>query len=128
MGVPFFAIMYLAALQSIPLDIYEAATIDGCGRIKTFFKITLPYIMPTVITTLLLRTIWVFNSIEMIMIMTGGGPAYSSETVTSYMYTKAYGTQDFGMAAAMGVLVMIVLMLYSGLFLRGTRYEESGDF
>ena len=127
-GVPFFAIMYLAALQSIPLDIYEAATIDGCGRIKTFFKITLPYIMPTVITTLLLRTIWVFNSIEMIMIMTGGGPAYSSETVTSYMYTKAYGTQDFGMAAAMGMLVMIVLMLYSGLFLRGTRYEESGDF
>ncbi len=127
-GVPFFAIMYLAALQSIPLDIYEAATIDGCGRIKTFFKITLPYIMPTVITTLLLRTIWVFNSIEMILIMTGGGPAYSSETVTSYMYTKAYGTQDFGMAAAMGVTVMIVLMLYSVLFLRGTRYEESGDF
>ena len=106
----------------------EAATIDGCGKVKGFFRITLPYIKPTIITTLLLRTIWVFNSIEMILIMTGGGPAYSSETVTSYMYTKAYGTQDFGMAAAMGVLVMIVLMLYSVLFLRGTRYEESGDF
>ncbi|HHU79281.1 MAG TPA: sugar ABC transporter permease [Clostridiales bacterium] len=127
-GVPFFAIMYLAALQSIPSDVYEAATIDGCSRIKGFFLITIPYITPTMITTLLLRTIWVFNAIEMIMIMTGGGPAYSSETITSYMYTKAYGTQDFGTAAAMGLLVMIVLMLYSTIFLRSTRYEESGDF
>ena len=63
MGIPFFRnVMILAALQSVPDDIYEAADIDGCGMFRKFFSLTLPYIKPTIIMTVLLRTIWIFNS------------------------------------------------------------------
>lgn len=127
-GVPFFAIMYLAALQSIPNEIYEAAVMDGCGPIRKFFSVTLAYIKPTIIVTLLLRTIWIFNSVELIIVMTDGGPAYSSETLSSYMYSRAYSTLDFGMAAALGIVFMLALTLYALFFLRMTRFEEAGDF
>ena len=127
-GVPFFAIMYLAALQSIPNEIYEAAVIDGCGPIRKFFSVTLAFIKPTIIVTLLLRTIWIFNSVELILVMTDGGPAYSSETLSSYMYSRAYSTNDFGMAAALGFVFMMALSLYALFFLRATRFEEAGDF
>jgi len=114
-GIPFFAINILAALQSIPADIYEAADVDGCGLTRQFFQITLPYIKPTLITTILLRTIWVFNSFDLIMVITDGGPANTSQTLTSYMYAKAFGNYDLGQAAALGVLLMMGLafMLWS---------------
>lgn len=128
MGVPFFAIMNLAALQSIPKEVYEAADMDGCGNVKRFFSITLPYIKPTVIMTLLLRTIWIFNSFDLIVIITGGGPANTSQTLPSYMYTKAFSSYDFGLACALGVLLMVTLAIYSVFFLKVTKYEEAGDF
>lgn len=128
MAIPFFAIMYLAALQSIPSDVYEAAELDGCTGIKTFFHITFPYIKPTVITTLLLRTIWVFNSYELIVVITNGGPANTSQTLASYMYSKAYANYDFGVASALGVALMIVLGLYALGFMKITKYDQAGDF
>jgi multiple sugar transport system permease protein len=128
MGVPFFAIMYLAALKSIPENTYEAAEVDGCNSIRKFFSITLPYIKPTIIVTILLRTIWIFNSFDMIVIITGGGPANTSQTLPSYMYTRAFAGYDFGLAAAMGFLLMVVLALYAALFLFFTKYSTAGDF
>ncbi len=128
MGVPFFAIMYLAALQSIPEDVYEAADIDGCGAIRRYFAITLPYIKPTVIMTLLLRTIWVFNSFDLIVVITGGGPANHSQTLPSYMYTRAFSGYDFGLASALGVILMLALGIYAVFFLKVTRYNKAGDF
>ena len=74
-GIPFFAINILAALQSVPSEIYEAADVDGCGTIRKFFSLTLPFIKPTVIMTILLRTIWIFNSFDLVVIITEGGPA-----------------------------------------------------
>ena len=74
-GIPFFGINILAALQSVPSDIYEAADMDGCGTIRKFFTLTLPYIKPTIIMTILLRTIWIFNSFDLVVIITEGGPA-----------------------------------------------------
>lgn len=128
MGVPFFAIMYLAAFQSIPGDVYEAADIDGCGAFKRFFAITFPYIKPTVIMTLLLRTIWVFNSFDLIVVITGGGPANHSQTLPSYMYTRAFSGYDFGLASALGVVLMVILAVYAVVFLRVTKYNKAGDF
>lgn len=128
MGVPFFAIMNLAALQSIPADMYEAAEIDGCGSIKKFFSITLPYIKPTIIMTLLLRTIWIFNSFDLIVVITNGGPASSSQTLPSYMYTRAFSSYDFGLASALGMVLMVVLAVYAIVFLRVTKYNKAGDF
>lgn len=127
-GIPFFAIMILAALQSIPTDIYEAADVDGCGMIRQFFQITLPYIKPTLITTVLLRTIWIFNSLDLVVIITGGGPANTSQTLPAYMYSKAFGSYDFGFAAALGVLLMIILGTYALVFLKITKYDKAGDF
>ena len=126
MGIPFFAIMILAALQSIPADVYEAADVDGCGTVRQFFQITLPYIKPTLITTVLLRTIWIFNSLDLVVIITDGGPANSSQTLPAYMYSKAFGSYDFGFA--LGVMLMIILGLYALIFLKVTKYDKAGDF
>lgn len=128
MGIPFFAIMYLAALQSIPLDVYEAAELDGCSGIKKFTKITVPYIKPTIITTLLLRTIWVFNSFDLVLVITNGGPANTSQTLPSFMYAKAFANYDFGFASALGVVLMIVLGVYALTFMKLTNYDKAGDF
>ena len=128
MGVPFFAIMNLAALQSIPADVYEAADMDGCGAIRRFFSITMPYIKPTVIVTILLRTIWIFNSFDLIVVITGGGPANYSQTLPSFMYTRAFSGYDFGLASALGVLLMVILAVYAVVFLKATKYNRAGDF
>jgi multiple sugar transport system permease protein len=128
MGIPFFAIMILAALQSIPADVYEASHIDGCGPFRRFFQITLPYIKPTVIVTILLRTIWIFNSFDLIVVITNGGPANYSQTLPSYMYTKAFSSYDFGLASALGVLLMVTLVLYVSVFLKATNYNKAGNF
>ena len=127
-GVPFFAIMILAALQSIPQDVFEAADIDGAGSFAKFVQITIPYIKPTIIMTLLLRTIWIFNSADLIFVMTNGGPANSSHTLASYMFNQAYAALDFGQAAALGVVFMIILLIYINIFLKVTRYDKAGDF
>ncbi|WP_320129903.1 sugar ABC transporter permease [uncultured Sphaerochaeta sp.] len=128
MGIPFFAIMILASLQSIPKEVYEASYIDGCGVLRRFFEITFPYIKPTVIVTILLRTIWIFNSFDLIVVITNGGPANYSQTLPSYMYTKAFSSYDFGLASALGVILMVSLILYVTIFLKVTQYNKAGDF
>ena len=128
MGIPFFGIMILAALQSVPDDIYEAADIDGCGMFRKFFSLTLPYIKPTIIMTVLLRTIWIFNSFDLIVIITGGGPVNYSQTLPSYMYSKAIASYDFGLASAFGVLLIVILGIYAVLFLKLSNYDKAGDF
>lgn len=128
MGIPFFAIMLLAALQSIPDDITEAARIDGGNGFQIFKAITLPYVKPTIITTLLLRVIWVFNSFDIIVTLTNGGPANSSQTLLSYMYNKAFSGYDFGFASAIGILVIVCLTLFAVVFMKLTNYREAGDF
>ena len=127
-GIPFFGIMILAALQSIPDEIYEAADMDGFGMFRKFFSLTLPYIKPTVIMTILLRTIWIFNSFDLVVIVTQGGPANYSQTLPSYMYTKAFSGYDFGLAGAFGVLLMVILGVYAVLFLKLSNYDKAGDF
>jgi multiple sugar transport system permease protein len=126
-GIPFFGIMILAALQSVPHEIHEAANIDGAGRVKRLFKITIPYIKPTLVLTLLLRVIWVFNSADLIYIMTNGGPANSSHNLPSYIFAKIGYSTDFGQASALGVAMLIFLTVYAVVFLRVTKYREAGD-
>ncbi|MFD0694717.1 carbohydrate ABC transporter permease [Paenibacillus sp. GCM10027628] len=127
-GVPFFGIMLLAALQSVPKDIYESADIDGANRLTKLFAVTIPYIKPTIILTVLLRVIWVFNSADLIYIMTNGGPANTSHNLSSYIFNQISYTTDFGQASALGVLMLIILVIYTLLFLRATKYDDAGDF
>lgn len=127
-GVPFFGIMILAALQSIPGEVYESADMDGAGKVAQLFRITIPYIKPTLIITLLLRVIWVFNSADIIYIMTNGGPANSSHNLPSYIFSQVFNNTDFGQASALGVIMITLLAVYSVIFLKMTNYKESGDF
>lgn len=127
-GVPFFGIMLTAAFQSIPFDLYEAADMDGSGAIKKFIYITVPYAKPTIILTLLLRTIWVFNSADLIYVMTNGGPSNCTHTLASYMFSKAYSTLNFGQTGALGVMFMTGLALYAVVFMKATNYDGSGGF
>lgn len=126
-GIPFFGIMILAALQSVPAELEEAAVIDGANVIQKFWNVTIPCIKPTLVTTVLLRTIWIFNNADLIYIMTKGGPANSSHTLSSYMFTKAYSTLDFGFASALGVLFMIGLTIYTLIFMKVTKYNQEVD-
>lgn len=120
-GVPFFAITLLAALRSIPRDLYEAAAIDGASTWQSFLHITLPFLMPMITITILLRTVWVANSPELIFVMTGGGPANASQTLPNYVFTSAYKSMDFGYASALATVLMVMLVTYSILllFVRG---------
>ncbi|MHB8063805.1 MAG: carbohydrate ABC transporter permease [Ruminiclostridium sp.] len=127
-GIPFFGIMILASLQSIPFEVFESAKVDGANAVITFFKITLPYVKPTLVTTLLLRAIWVFNSADMVYIMTGGGPANSSAILPLYVFNQAFYSMDFGYGSAIGILMMAILGAFAVLFLKITKYDSAGDF
>jgi multiple sugar transport system permease protein len=112
-GIPFFAITNLAALQSIPKDLYEAASIDGASVFKQFRSITLPLLAPTLAITILLRTVWVANFADLIVVMTNGGPADSTQTVASYIFTVAFRRLDFGYASSIAAVLLILLFIYA---------------
>lgn len=112
-GIPFFAITILAALQSIPRDIYEAASIDGATGFQQFRSITLPFLAPTLAIAILLRTVWVANFADLIVVMTGGGPADRTQIVASYIFTTAFRKLDFGYASAISLVLLALLLTYS---------------
>ena len=112
-GVPFFAITLLAALQSIPNELYESASIDGASEAQQFRSITLPFLAPTIAITLMLRTVWIANFADLIVVMTNGGPADSTQIVASYIFTQAFRRLDFGYASAIAAVLLLLLLLYS---------------
>ena len=106
-GIPFFAITLLAALQSIPNELYEAASIDGASEAQQFRSITLPFLAPTIAITLMLRTVWIANFADLIVVMTNGGPADSTQIVASYIFTQAFRRLDFGYASAIAAVLLV---------------------
>lgn len=123
-GIPFFGMMILAALQSVSEELIEAAKLDGATAIQRFYHIIIPSIKPTLVVTTMLRTIWIFNSSDLIYIMTKGGPVNSSHTLSSYMFVKAYNTLDFGFASALGTLFMFGLSIYAFVYIKVSRFNE----
>jgi multiple sugar transport system permease protein len=112
-GIPFFAITLLAALQSIPKDLYEAATLDGASAWNRFSRITLPLLAPTIAITVMLRTVWIANFPDLIVVMTRGGPADSTQILASYIFTQAFQRLDFGYASAVAAVLLVLLLLYA---------------
>ncbi len=112
-GIPFFAITLLAALQSVPKDVYEAAAIDGAGAVRRFRSITLPFLAPTIAITVLLRTVWIANFADLIVVMTKGGPADSTQILSSYIFTLAFQRLDFGYASAVAAVLLVLLLAYA---------------
>lgn len=123
-GIPFFAIMLLAALQSVPSQLMEAGKIDGAGPVRRLFSITIPYIKPTIVSTLLLRTMWIMNFPDIIYAMTGGGPANSTNILAMQMINKILKFYDYGQGSAFGIVIMVLLFTYAVVFLRLTSDKE----
>jgi multiple sugar transport system permease protein len=123
-GIPFFAIMLLAALQSVPLEIYEAADIDGAGYFIKLFHITIPYIKPTIINTTLLRVIWIMNFPEIIYAMTSGGPANSTNILATQMINKIFNFLNYGQGSAIGIVIMSIMIIYAIIYLKITSLKE----
>jgi multiple sugar transport system permease protein len=124
-GFPFFAVMILAGLQSIPASYYEAASIDGASTFRQFWHITLPGISGVVMTAVLLRIIWVANSIDVIYVMTGGGPGYATYTLPLYAFIKARTGLDFGYGSAIAVLFTTMLLGVVVIYLRRVSKDVS---
>ncbi|TDC96007.1 sugar ABC transporter permease [Nonomuraea deserti] len=123
-GVTFFAIMIMAALQSVPRDLYEAASVDGASRLRQFWHVTLPHIRPTLALIVLLRIIWILNFPDLIYSMTGGGPAGGTDIITTFLIQQVIGG-DYGRAGAVGLLVLGLLLAFSVFYLNATRFEKA---
>lgn len=123
-GVPFFAINILAALQSIPGEIYESASVDGSNPFITFFKIMVPMIKDTILLTTLLRTIWTLNIVDIIYSMMGGGPNYATITLPVYIMQKYTDTLNNGYCSAMAVVMVLVLFVFVLLYLKLSKYGK----
>jgi multiple sugar transport system permease protein len=123
-GVTFFAIMILAALQSVPEELLEAGAIDGAGKVRTLFQIVIPFIRTTLLLTVLLRVIWVFNFPEIIYGMTGGGPAQQTHIVTSWMINFTQ-QGDYGVASALGLIVVAVLIIFTSFYLMALKERDA---
>ncbi|HYZ25216.1 MAG TPA: sugar ABC transporter permease [Rhodopila sp.] len=116
-GFPFFAITLLAGLQAIPSELYEAAEIDGAGMFSQFWHITVPGLADVIATALLLRMIWVANSLDLILVMTGGGPGTATQTLPLHAFLTAWSGGNYGQGSAMAVLLTLILLSVVGLLL-----------
>ncbi|MGE0279848.1 MAG: carbohydrate ABC transporter permease [Rhizobiaceae bacterium] len=117
-GVPLVTLYMLAAMQSIPKDLYEAAWVDGAGRFYRFRRITLPMIVPALLTMSMLSLIATFNSFDIIWILTRGGPSGETTTMIIDTYKTAIGSYKYGEGAARAVLICIFLSIFSFLYFR----------
>lgn len=117
-GFPFFAIMILAGLQTIPASLYEAAEIDGANDWQQFWNITMPGLKGVLVTAVMLRIIWVANSVDVIYVMTGGGPGYATHTLPLYAFKRTYSSMDFGYGSALAVTFSVLLLGAIVLYLR----------
>lgn len=109
-GVGWNLVVFLAALQSVPQELYESAEIDGCGSFSKFLYITLPSIKSTILFALVMLTIGGFNVFTSIKMITDGKPMHQTEVVLTWMYTKAFTSGEFGYAAALSFIVAVTLV------------------
>ena len=110
-GIGWNMVIFLAALQQVPKDLYEAADIDGCGAWKQIVYVTLPGIKGTILFALIELTIGGFNVFTSIKMITGGKPAHQTDTLLTWMYYKAFSTGQFGYAAALSFVMALSLGL-----------------
>jgi len=115
---PFVMLVFFAALQALPEYVYEAARIDGLSGSQIFFRVTLPLLRPAILIVLIIRAVDALRSLELVFMMTKGGPAGDTEVLPWYLYTTGFMSLDLGYAAAMAVLMLALVTVLSQLFVR----------
>lgn len=116
----FFTLFFLAGLYAIPPEYYEASSVDGSGTLQRFRDITIPMLMPVIVGAMILRVIGLFNSPDILLILTGGGPGHATETLSLYGFQMAYLRFDFGYAAALSVLALLCLLAFTVVYVRAS--------
>ncbi len=123
-GIPFNMVILYGGLQAIPAAIDEAAALDGTSAWQRFRYITLPLLRPVTLVVLTLGLIYTIKVFDIIMIVTRGGPANSSQTLTTYAYNQSFQQLAFGRGAAVGNLLILVAIGFAAVYLRATRETE----
>jgi multiple sugar transport system permease protein len=122
---PLVMITLLAGLQTIPADYYEVAEIEGANAIQTFRQVTVPSMLPSISSAVVVAAIWAFNAFTLPFIMTGGGPLRSTEVLGLYIYKQAFTAFDFGAAAAAAIILFLLILLFVVAYLRIVRDEAT---
>ncbi|OPJ65249.1 carbohydrate ABC transporter permease [Clostridium oryzae] len=112
-GIGWVMIMYTAAIQDLPKDIYEAADVDGASKRQQMWKITLPLLASRTYFIIINLIIGAFNIMLQVMLVTGGGPMGKTDVLLDYMYNKAFSSFDFGYAAALSLIMSVILIIIS---------------
>jgi multiple sugar transport system permease protein len=115
---PFVVILLTAALQVIPAELFQAAKIDGAGRWRSFIKITLPLLRPVILVVLIFRTLDAFRVFDAVYVLTGGGPANTTETLSIYAYKVLFQTLQFGYGSTLSVIVFLCTAGMSIIYMR----------
>jgi multiple sugar transport system permease protein len=123
-GLPFFIFSLLGGLQTIDGQMYEAATIDGAGKWRQFVAITIPSISPVIAITMLLSSIWTFNSFEIVYLITGGGPLHASAVISTYTYEVAFLQNKMGQSLAVAGSIIPLLVLLIVVSMRKLNKDE----
>jgi multiple sugar transport system permease protein len=109
-GYPLYMVTLLAGLQSIPRELYEAATIDGAGALRRFLHITIPQLTPIIVSIALLDFIWTMQVFPLVWMTTGGGPIYATEMLSTYTYKLAFSQYEFSLASASAIAIFALSM------------------
>ena len=113
---PFVTLVFLSALQSIDNRLYEAVSIDGANRWQTFYHLTLPSLRPVLMIVIVLLSIWSFSTFDLVALLTGGGPANATLTLSVYIFKQGFESRLLGYASALGTTMFIVLIAFTILF------------
>lgn len=126
LGFPFMMVIALGGLQSIPRELYEAADVDGASAWRKFWSITAPLLKPVMIPAITLGTVWTFNNINVVWLVTNGGePNDQTHILVSYVYEAAFTMYRFGWAAALSMVIFAILFTFTQVFLKKTNATEA---
>lgn len=109
-GIGFHIILFLAAMLGIPEELHEAARIDGATAWQVATRITIPLMRPVILFSVVMGTIWAFQLFDTVFVLTNGGPVHSTATIVWYIYNHAFRYGQVGLAAAMGVVLLLIIM------------------
>ncbi|WP_072337330.1 MULTISPECIES: carbohydrate ABC transporter permease [unclassified Paenibacillus] len=109
----FYMVIFIAGLQAIPTDFYEAARLDGASKPRVFWSITLPLLKPTTVLVIMLSMIEAFKAYPLMFALTGGGPGKETTFIVQYIYETGFAKQELGMASAMSVLLFLLIVIFT---------------